>query len=111
MATMTIKEQVDGVLQEISCDAIRDMTVRECYQLWDGKKIVCELVQVNGNGYICGTEKARDYYRKGGHKALTFKEALEIQRLSGYLDEVIIPHAFTMSGNVLAFEWGKDVGK
>lgn len=111
MATMTIKEQIDGVLHPVSCDAIRGKTVRECYQLWDGKKIVCELIQTSGGGYVCGTERARDYYRKQGHKALTFAEALIIQRAASYLDEIIIPDLFVLQGHVLAFEWGQDIKK
>lgn len=108
MPTMTIREQIDGVLQPVSCDAIRGLTVRECYQLWDGKNRL--RADTDQRRRVClRHRKARDYYRKQGHKARTFAEALIIQRAAGYLDEVIVPVDFTLLGNVLAFEWGQDI--
>lgn len=106
MAILIIQEKIDGVMEDISNDSIKGKTIRELYERFQGEKVVFEW---QGVGFVCGTEIARDHYRRKGHKAITFTEGLITH--SGWLwfDHVPVPEVFFIPGCPTYFEFGDHI--
>ena len=74
----------DGKWDIIPLADFGGMTIAELLEQMDGQEVVAELVVSSDGrewkGYLCGTEKWVEHYRKKGFSSKGFMEGIEILR-------------------------------
>lgn len=72
-----------GRWEPIDLDTFLDLSFAELAEMCEGKEVVCEITHGEWKGYLCGTEKWVEHYRKKGFSAKGFMEGVSILREKG----------------------------
>ena len=113
MATLEVKQKIDGKWQLIPTPHVAGKTLREAINGWDGKEVVMKF-EHEGKivGMICGTPYWINRYREMGNVVFSFAEMLEM--LSGSssdsLDDLVLPEGVdeVFGGEFLKFDFPVD---
>lgn len=118
---ITLLRKSGKVWDAVPLDELRGMTLADAMLQFDGVDVVAEFVNelgegVTKKGYFCGTEKWREFYKKKGFSALTFREAVDLLRRKGspLLDWVcppVVDEAIDVfgGGDVVSVTAGEDL--
>jgi hypothetical protein len=92
MKELAFKEKIGDVWMPVSVEHVAGKTLRECFEQWDGREVICKVDQ----GFICGTAEWIEHYKRKGFKTISFPDTiatLESRGERATLAHVIIPLA------------------